>query len=526
MRRSRLSAHETVKPEVAPAVPKWGHTSIETDSYDRRIFERLRQESPSLLELLERGSKLLPHFDEFLLDLFAILFKLNVVFNPPETVAPSAAVYRLLLDHLWRAPAIASLRRQTTLEEARAALALLLLGDRLLELLRSERLLSRGEMLDFWALSQQETDTQDRADESESADTLAQNASPAAKRQLEELRNRLRREAATSAQRLQQRAIDLRRNAAESVARQTNRLELLAHQTHQAMEERQSDSEAWNKQIGRSGTDNAALQLELAKRLADNAKLRKLASLVGHMHTQALSLRRRLYERQNQETYDVGCGAEIARLLPQELLSLRHPILKLDFARRFVESTLTQYSLRGIDSKGRGPLVVCLDASSSMAGDKEVWAKAVTLTLLDIAQRQRRRFRAICFAGTETPLYILESDGRDRFAIPQHKVLALAEHFPGGGTDFQKPLTAAVACLRQVPFRKGDIVFITDGECGVDPKWLDAFSAAKKELQFAVLSVVINVGANQVNTLRQLSDHIVPVTELTGESTRDIFTRT
>ena len=96
--------------------------------------------------------------------------------------------------------------------------------------------------------------------------------------------------------------------------------------------------------------------------------------------------------------YEVGVGAELSRLLPHELLALRHPILRRDFTRRFVEAELLQYALRAVEEKGKGPMIVCLDGSSSMAGDKEIWSKAVSLTLLDIAQRQRRLFRSICFA--------------------------------------------------------------------------------------------------------------------------------
>jgi hypothetical protein len=74
-------------------------------------------------------------------------------------------------------------------------------------------------------------------------------------------------------------------------------------------------------------------------------------------------------------------------LLPHELLALRHPVLRRDFARRFLDAELLQYTLRAVEEKGRGPMIVCIDGSSSMAGDKEIWSKAVSLTLLDIAQR-------------------------------------------------------------------------------------------------------------------------------------------
>src|SRR5262249_27045272 len=129
---------------------------IESDSYDRATLARLKRDSPSMQALEESGGKLLPHFDGFLLDLFALLFKMNIVRHPEEEVVPSAGFYRLLLDQLQATPAIELLRQQTVLDETRAGLGTLLLGDRLLSLLKSERILTRAEMLDFWNLEQQE----------------------------------------------------------------------------------------------------------------------------------------------------------------------------------------------------------------------------------------------------------------------------------------------------------------------------------------------------------------------------------
>jgi uncharacterized protein with von Willebrand factor type A (vWA) domain len=184
---------------------------------------------------------------------------------------------------------------------------------------------------------------------------------------------------------------------------------------------------------------------------------------------------------------------------------------------------LVEYNLRGTDHRGRGPLVVCLDVSSSMAGDKEIWSKAVALTLLDIARRQRRAFRSICFSSPDTPLQVLELTRRHQYEVEMAQVFALAEYFPGGGTDFQKPLQAAVECLRKSRFRRGDVVFITDGECRVDPTWLAAFKEEKERLGFAVFSVLVDLGPNSIGTVREFSDKVATVSRLTGDGAREIF---
>src|ERR1051325_5945395 len=147
---------------------------IESDSYDQSAFATLKADTPSLQAVEASGAKLLPHFDGFLLDLFALLFKMNIVVHAEEEVTPSATFYRVILDQVRVTPAVETLRQQTVLEETTAALGTALLAERLLELLKSERILTRGEMLDFWNLKRQEDEMATRVAEMESADILIQ----------------------------------------------------------------------------------------------------------------------------------------------------------------------------------------------------------------------------------------------------------------------------------------------------------------------------------------------------------------
>jgi uncharacterized protein with von Willebrand factor type A (vWA) domain len=168
-------------------------------------------------------------------------------------------------------------------------------------------------------------------------------------------------------------------------------------------------------------------------------------------------------------------------------------------------------------------MVVCLDGSSSMGGDKELWSKAVALTLLDIARRQRRLFRFLCFSSADQPLWSLDVNPRTHYEIDERKVYDLAEYFPGGGTDFETPLSAAVECLGAARYKRGDIVLITDGECQVSADWLARFAADKARLGFFVFSVLIDVGSSARETVGQFSDRITSVATLTDDAARDLF---
>jgi len=500
-----------------------GRHWIESDSYDRAVFARLMADSPSLCALQESGSKLLPHFEGFLLDLFAVTFKLNIVWRAEDDVVPSAAFYRLLLERVCLSPAVELLRQQTVLDEPRAGLATLLLGERLLALLKSERIITRAEMLDFWNLEQQESEIGEQQAHACTARDLRQHAGEPAARQLDEITQRMRRELENAERRWHHKASQVRASLNDSANRARPRIEAEAQRVLQNLEQSTGEAESWGLQLGSGERSQAGMQIELGKKLADNPKLKKLAQLVGRMRTQALALRRKMFERADNEMYEVGTGAELSRLLPHELLALRHPILRRDFGRRFLDGELLQYALRAVEEKGKGPMVVCLDGSSSMMGDKEIWSKAVALTLLDIAQRQRRLFRSICFSSTDMPLQVLDLNRRQRYHAEVHKVLELAEYFPGGGTDFQKPLSAALECLQQSQYRRGDIVFITDGECRVDQQWLFEFRRAKERLGFSVMAVLIDVGASAIGTLKDFSDKVTTISQLTSDAGKDIF---
>ena len=497
---------------------------IECDAYDRQAFERLTSESESLQALAASGSRLLPHFEGFLLDLFALLFKMNVLLHREDAVVPSAALFRFLLDQVRGAPGVQAVRQQTVLDEATAGLAALLLGESLLDLLKSERVLSRGEMLDTWNLERQEEEVHAKGMQADTAEELGQKSQKeATQQQLRELQNRIRGEAEAAQRRLQQQASRMRQNLAESVDRQRARITEQVDHTLAALETSREESERWSVQLGGGQRSSPAAQIELGHKLARNPKLQRMAQLVGRMKESTRALRRKMYERSNAETYSVEIGAELSRLLPHELLGLRHPLLRRDFQRRFVEHQLLLYSLRAHEQKGRGAMIVCLDGSSSMAGEKEIWSKAVTLTLLDIARRQKRRFQSICFSSASTPLQILDLNPRRHQKIAMRRVFELAEYFPGGGTDFQTPLAAALESLGQDRKRRGDIVFITDGECRVDSEWLGEFRREKERLGFSLFSVLIDVGTSSLNSLTEFSDRITSVTQLTTDATHELF---
>jgi len=157
------------------ALPAWANW-IESDRYDRRAFSDLRENSPSLRELERAGGTLVPHFADLLQDLFCLLFKYNIIFHDEKDVVASAGLNRTLLAALHEHELIHLLREMTLLDEAKASLSTLLIGEGLLELLKSEKTVTRRDMLDLWNVERQEELVAETRETLEHAEELSESS--------------------------------------------------------------------------------------------------------------------------------------------------------------------------------------------------------------------------------------------------------------------------------------------------------------------------------------------------------------
>jgi uncharacterized protein with von Willebrand factor type A (vWA) domain len=505
---------------------------LESDSYDRRAWNELGPSTPAIRSLIESGETLVPYFGALLEDLFFGLFKYNLVWLPVDAVRRSAILNRTILEQLVYTPGFQILKSRTLLEEDKAVIAALVLGEQVLETVRTEKLVNRREMLDLWDLKHQEEQLEQTAaalknavelSDPQKQDPSAQPADKELQRKIDELKEAAARAAQVAEARLKQKAQIFEEQFRHGDRSEMKRLQVRSAQLSDEIDRVAQDSHDFSLEFGQGGRLPAGERLELGRRLARNKKLGELARLVGRFKQDARALRRRTLDRGVAEAYDVERGSELGRLIPAELIALHHPGLRADFLRRLLEGEVLQYRLREDEQKGRGPMVVCIDVSSSMQGDKELWAKAVSLTLMDIARRQRRLFRAVLFSSGADSLKVLDLNDKRRYQPELTKVLEMAEYFPGGGTDFQAPIDAAVSLLEDKKLKRGDVVVITDGECQVAPDWLAQLQRRKEELKFSIFAVLVDVGSSELRTLAQFSDRVSSVKQLTVEGTREIF---
>jgi len=504
---------------------------LETDSLDRESFARLRARLPALQSVEDRGKRLYPHFGDLCLDLYAALYKTVLVERRTDEVAPSAALGRGILRTIRGAAGFAALRETTLLDEGRAASGVRVLARQALEILRDEEVVSAEELARMAELAREELDVAAVEDALAETDEVLPSLGEEARRRLE----RLGEETADRRARGEEAAKDLGA-LGELPASAENRLRQAVDALPGRMDRAEEQAESWGRGVGVGTPVSSAERIELGEKVAASEALRHLARLAGAFRELARAERRRRIARRATEVHDVGLGADWARALPAELACLRHPQLGRALRLRALEGRMQVVRLEGPDDRGKGPLVVCLDGSGSMQGPRDLWAKAVALALADIARRQRRACRVISFSDSEKSLaaFDLLPARRHGAVLPRADsgaLVRMAEHFPGGGTDFVLPLRRALATLDESSYRHGDVVFVTDGEASVPPAVVEEVAAARKRLGCHVYGVWVDLGADHhagprgrgPEVLAQFCDDVTTVSRLTGDAVRELF---
>jgi uncharacterized protein with von Willebrand factor type A (vWA) domain len=494
--------------------------NIETDSFDRELFSELEVTSEELRSFIERGSHLLPNFRSLILDLFAGFYKYNVIIHPEDEVKRGSLLGRKLVKKALSSEVYKELREETILNDFKSAIATLTLGVEVIRWVKSEDGLSEKSLIKEWELEKAEEDFDEIKEELETLEEI-EKKEPLGK-SLKEAKKKVQFKLRNEERELK----ELEDQQKERLERIELKLQNLVHSTLKKAGERVEEVEKelmeWGASMGVPEEKPIGEKLDLAEKLFKNEKIRRLSLMVGSLKEELFSSRRKIWSIRGNEVYDISLGNDIGRIIPSELVALRHRSLRKEFLKRLIERRLLQYNLK--EEKGRGPLIVSVDGSSSMEGDKEMWAKAVCLSLLEIARRQRRKFVVIVFSSKGAPLKVFGSGVKENWRMNEKDIIELAEYFPGGGTDFEDPLNKALEYLQESRLKRGDILFITDGECDITDEWLKTFLDKKIKLDFQVFSILIDLtGRETVESLKKFSDKITTISNLTSKEARDIF---
>ncbi|WP_277206486.1 ATPase RavA stimulator ViaA [Vibrio misgurnus] len=227
--------------------------------------------------------------------------------------------------------------------------------------------------------------------------------------------------------------------------------------------------------------------LSTIKRYADFLKkhqtLQQIAEQLGRMAGQnddpdlkraPTEVLQMVEQRSDQATDDiVGIheSDDLSKLLPNETLFLAYPELEVVFYQHLIDKRLMNYRMQGKSRTLRqvraqrpdhkqleiekGPFVVCIDASGSMAGFPEQCAKAMAYGLMQIALAENRDCYVMLFSSELITYELTRQDGLREAS----DFLSYTFH---GGTDFEPVILKALELMNGETYRNSDLVVVSD----------------------------------------------------------------
>jgi uncharacterized protein with von Willebrand factor type A (vWA) domain len=246
--------------------------------------------------------------------------------------------------------------------------------------------------------------------------------------------------------------------------------------------------------------------LTIADMWANNETLRRVSELYGRLDQDMRFKRAKRVVGGQDEIVDLKLGDDIRRIVASELVMLADEDYEDDFFMRLVGGELMVYDTVGEEHAGRGPVVLVVDESGSMSGERNVWAKAMAMCLLNICRREKRDFAYVGFSsGRQVHTFLFKAKEQ----LDAQAIIDCAAHFFGGGTTPVIGMAAAEAVMTGADeFRKADVVFVSDGDAswGNEDKRLRDTMAAR-----GVRFHGIGIGSDDFRYLYELTDDVVSI---------------
>ncbi|MBA4535194.1 VWA domain-containing protein [Brevibacillus halotolerans] len=475
---------------------------LNTDSFDRRRFKEIFQTSNKLKSVEHTGANYLPSFLSLMGDIWAGLFKLTPALT--DEVDPSLLVNREIIQRVFHEEPFESFRSYSKLDDLTSAIGTINFSEQSIR----------------WFEERVDFDTKQALGEASNH-----------QKELTHLQNQIQKILEKGQEHLQRDDQKALMDLQEAMSEKDNQIKRLVEQSLMGLQNTSSiksyvdmaiqETHDLRKQVtnlfggsqaGKQDSDLKTVplkdQLLLAELLRTNKKLRNIALWAGKFK----SIARKKQRSKHTDSFDrsgITHGNNLELTLPSELGLYLNSTSKVDFLKRFIEGEVLQYDVNGKETLGRGPIILCLDESSSMRSLDEQ-AKGFVLSLLMIAKKQRRDFALIKFSKRiQTNIY---KGGK----ITSNELITLATSFLNGGTNFELPLKESLQILGKDRFSRSDIIFVTDGEDNLSDSFIASFNEQKKKKRFQVLSILLK--NKNTKTIQPFSDEIILASDIYDEA--------
>ncbi len=482
--------------------------NIVHDSYDANAFIKSVMET-ELSQNINAHQRDFGTYTELTEDTFNSLFKYAPKFEDQAKVDEQYNINRQLSEKVMQSQSYPQLRTYTKLDEGTSAMAACTLTENILkenkdlvEQLKKEQKKAQENRMKLKKLK-------------EEYDKHQNNNSPQAQQAKQQLQQQMQ-QAMTQLKQAQQNSQQIGSQIGVTQAIQK------AVDSTKATEE----MFAMGRGTG-AGSDQKVpvdQKIKFSKAFSNNEKFRKLLNQIGRMKRLADRKQKQKTKRTITELDNIKQNSDISHLVSSELLYLADPELEVLFMKKLMEHELLCYEFIGIEPKGKGPIISCLDVSGSMGGEPDEISKAIAVALVMIAHQQKR----------DSYIILFDCGVRRVFDFPKEdsnywdQVLKMAEYFSGGGTCFDEPLRKAMSLFTESDekkrWTKGDIVFISDGDGNLSEGVKNEFKKLKSEKKINCYTIIIGYSYNFVDhQLKEVSDTLTAVSELDDTTAGNLF---
>lgn len=511
--------------------------SIHRDKWDKKVAANLEHEMKEYVLASKDLQGVTPTAMEAMADTVLSLFKVAPHLKSSGEMRPSYAVNRKVMDIMMGMSGYENLHMTAAGDPISAGLAAVAmepeletlfgqLGNEVQKAAQIEQMLQ--DMEDAGGDAQELADALANGDLSDKEEKDYQQNLDALNEHMEQLKNQIEQQSKELDEQLGNKEHMINNALGQALSD--------ANEQNEALQE----AEGWGFDPGFLRKLDPQARIALSKKLQSD-KFRKMSELFGRMQNLAFSTQMNRSTYVPEEIYDLTQGADLDRIIPTELVAASDDVMVYDWMRRFVEHSLLQYALRGDEYLNKGGIIVIEDGSSSMHGTREIWAKAIALALLKVAEMQHRSFYAIQFGGPGTIVeFDFDTTGQELLMERRHKgsvenfsginaVLDYAEFSLSSGTDFVTPLSKALDIMSSEFDSTGavgaDIVFLTDGQAGVPTQFLDSFKAEKERLGFKVFGIAIETNPKSEPFHSICDGRVVGLQELKDPSKLEVVFR-
>ncbi len=395
--------------------------SVDTDKLDIHFFEEVRSNNPVIEATLKEAQKDYEPFGELQQDIFSSLYRYKPHRLQEHKIKTSHLLNYHVIGDVMDSPKYKELRAHTRLDDINSTLGTEVLGDEAHELIKQlkEQMEKLKELMDA------EGKAGDEEGEGEGEGKEGDGEGNGKGKSSEKL----------TLSEAQKRLEEAKKVFKESMKKKEvkQKINKMLDKTQQKLTETSEMIENWGLAGDNTFTSMPYHEkMELLKKLRDSAKLKKIAELAGRFKRIATNRQREKVKKGTDEIYDLSLGRELNRIIPAELMKLRHPSTKKQFYKDFAEGKLLQYELRGKEKKQKGAIVVAIDDSGSMQGDPEIWAKSVAMALLEVAIYQKRSFYCIHFDHTTDIKHLHTNEFPKNSPKNINEIIDMAEYFSGG----------------------------------------------------------------------------------------------